>query len=454
MDRHEDRHEKSWSEWFRPLTRQLRRGVARQQARRARASTRALGPEGLEQRSMMAVFLANPAAPDIVGFNPALDSIDFGDVSVHNLIVGKTESGEAAVVSPWAWTPEYQVIRGTTLRDLAIKNFGVVQNEHLRQDLGGVVSWEQGVGPRDANTVYVRSHEYGKQERVVGFDPAVNKLSMLYFGTRERLTVSDTAEGLLISVEPTKQSVLLVGVKKSALVAANIEFHHDQIIEDQLEVPFGFTAEQVTMVSRAALLTPLAPAGQPTDGSQTQAGSSQLPTDGCCGVCGEMDCTHDHGDTHDDGAMHDHDTAPMPVGEKMPASGVFTVTWAWAENRTFGDFDPATDVLALDWFSGSELQLTEVQGSAVLKIPAMQQSYTLSGVSLARLGAANFTCKDTSATKYISGVLAAADAAPTPTPDSSTDSSTDSRSHPNAHTPRCPDRHRAIHGHERLGQWL
>jgi hypothetical protein len=71
--------------------------------------------------------------------------------------------------------------------------------------------------------------------------------------------------------------------------------------------------------------------------------------------------------------------ATTGVGEPMPANGVFTVTWAWAQNRTFSDFDPATDKLALDWFGGSELQLTEVQGNAVLKIPAMQQSYTLSG---------------------------------------------------------------------------
>ena len=241
------------------------------------------------------VFTISPSSPDIVGFNPSTDRLEFGDVSVHNLIIGKTEAGEVAIINPWAWSPEYQVVSGVAYSDLTTENFGVIVNEHLRQDIGGVLSWELGVGPRDANTVYVRSHEYGVQERIEDFDPATTKLSFLYFGTRERLSVDDTDEGLLISVEPTGQSVLLVGVAKSDLVPSNIEFHHDQMVEDQLEVPFGFTVEQLTMVSRSALLTPEAPAGELTDGFQTSPGSV-APHDG-----------HDH--DHD----HDHGTMPMPT---------------------------------------------------------------------------------------------------------------------------------------------
>ncbi len=240
------------------------------------------------------VFTISPSSPDIVGFNPSTDRLEFGDVSVHNLIIGKTESGEVAIVNPWAWSPEYQVVSGVAFSDLTTENFGVIVNEHLRQDIGGVLSWELGVGPRDANTVYVRSHEYGVQERIENFDPATTKLSFLYFGTRERLSVDDTEEGLLISVEPTGQSVLLVGVAKSDLVPGNIEFHHDQIVEDQLEVPFGYTVEQVSMVSRSALVTPEAPAGELTDGFQTSPGSI-APHDG-----------HDHSD-------HDHGGMPMPT---------------------------------------------------------------------------------------------------------------------------------------------
>jgi hypothetical protein len=221
------------------------------------------------------VFLVNPAAADIVGFDPSRDRLDFADVSVHNLIIAKTESREVAIVNPWASTPEFQVLRGISYRDLTKANFGVVQNEHLRQDIGGVLSWEQGIGPRDAGTVYVRSHEYGVRQRIVGFNPATTKLSFLYFGTRERLSVTDTAEGLLISVLPTNQSILLVGLTKAQLVPGNVEFHHDQIVEDQLEVPFGHPAEHFTLVSRTSLLTPTAPAGQVTDGDQTSIGQTQ-----------------------------------------------------------------------------------------------------------------------------------------------------------------------------------
>ncbi|NCX98627.1 MAG: 1,3-beta-glucanase, partial [Planctomycetia bacterium] len=219
------------------------------------------------------VFAVSAAGDDISGFDPARDRFDFGAVSVHNLILGKLSSGEVAFVNPWASTPEYQVVRGITYRDLTMANFGIVQNEHLRQDIGGAVSWEQGVGPRSAGTVYVRSHEYGVQERIEGFDPATMKLSFLYFGTRERLSLTDTAEGLLISVQPTNQSVLLAGMTKARLVPANVEFHHDQIVEDQLEVPFGHPAEHFTLVSRMALLTPAAPAGEVTDGHQTSIGA-------------------------------------------------------------------------------------------------------------------------------------------------------------------------------------
>jgi GH18 family chitinase len=116
-------------------------------------------------------------------------------------------------------------------------------------------------------------------------------------------------------------------------------------------------------------------------------------------------------------------TQPVAEGLAEPAALVsttavpqtITITWAWNENRMITNFNPATDVLALDWFSGGELQLVEEGGDAVLRIPSMQQSYRLVGVALGSLSLANFTCKDPSATAYISGVLAAAPA-PSPTP--------------------------------------
>ena len=285
------------------------------------------------------VFPVNPAGPDIINFNPDEDRLDFADISVHNLILGKLETGEIAIVNPWAWTPEYQVVKDRTFTDLSIHNYGVVANEHLRQDIGGVVSWEQGVGPRDSDTVYVRSHEYGVQERVDDFDPETTKLSFLYFGTRERLSVEDTSEGLLISVQPTNQSVLLAGISKSDLVPANIEFHHDQIVEDQLELQFGFTVDELTLVSRAELLTPAAPAGETTDGNQTRPGSGNSHDHG----------NHDHGGGGMDGMMPSISVSDVGITEGTTGN-VSTGALSTLGNQIVDESGQSVRLAGVNWF--------------------------------------------------------------------------------------------------------
>ena len=74
-----------------------------------------------------------------------IDRLDFGDKSVHNLILGKTEEGYVTFLSPWNDAQKMTLV-GVTYDQLALGDYGVVGNEHLRQDLGGVVSWELGVG--------------------------------------------------------------------------------------------------------------------------------------------------------------------------------------------------------------------------------------------------------------------------------------------------------------------
>ena len=146
------------------------------------------------------IVAANPSGLDIVNFDSRRDSLDFGDISVHGLILGSLPDGTAAIVNPWR-PAEYQVLQGLTWRDLHIKAMGVVGNEHLRQDIGGVLSWEQDVGQRAEDTIYLRSHQFGLNEVVDDFDPATQKLNFTYVGTRERLSVEDTAQGLMISFE-------------------------------------------------------------------------------------------------------------------------------------------------------------------------------------------------------------------------------------------------------------
>ncbi len=263
------------------------------------------------------IVSVNPADADISGFDPLRDVLDFGDISVHGLILGSLPDGTAAIVNPWGDPPQYQALTGVSWADLSLDNFGVVGNEHLRQDIGAVLSWEQGIGDRDPNTIYVRSHEYGVHEVIENFDPTTQKLSFLYVGTRERLSVTDTAEGLLIQFEPSGQSLLLVGIQRSDLIGANLEFHHDQVVEDSLEVPFGFTADQVTLVSREGLVTPAAPLGESTDGFQERAGEWVHPDAVVADGASSDDSTHDHS-THDH-AMHDHGMADGDTGTESAA---------------------------------------------------------------------------------------------------------------------------------------
>lgn len=347
-------------------------------------------------------YRADVNADDIVGFDAAKDELDFGGTSVHGLILTKTPAGEIAIDSPWS--AAMQIVQGVTYQDVSLENFGIVGNEHLRQDLGGVLSWELGVGPRDSDTVYIRSHEYGANQVIDDFDPATMKISFLYFGTRERLTVRDTSEGLTISSLPSGQSFTFTGVKLGDLAPGRVEFHFDQVIEDNLEVPFGFRQDDVSLVDRTVLLTPEAPAGQSTDGFQTKTGLL-IPT-------GNSDIGGDDGngtDAPDPNPDPVPDPLPDPVPDPVPnptpepnqgSAGVtketadVVVTWNWGNTQSLSDFDPATDTIFIDWIGADFLEMSENEGNIIFAIASNQQTITLEGVSLSDLSAVNFTIKD------------------------------------------------------------
>ena len=299
-------------------------------------------------------YRADSNADDITGFDPAVDELDFGGTSVHGMIVTKSLAGEIVIDSPWS--DAAQIVQGITYQDVTIDHFGVVGNEHFRQDMGGVVSWEQGVGPRDADTVYIRSHEYGVAETIDNFDPTAMKISFLYFGTRERLTVEDGPDGLVISSLPSGQSFTFTGVTKADLIPGLVEFHFDQVMEDNLETPFGFDQNDVTLVDRTILLTPDAPAGQSTDGFQTRTGdmTGSIYADG--GDTG--------GDTGDDpGDDTGDNTGDNTGGGSGGGAGGDTVTlgagvdridinWNWGVQTRIEGFDPSEDLFDFNALGG------------------------------------------------------------------------------------------------------
>ena len=244
--------------------------------------------------SQTSVYEVDPSGQDLIDFDLQKDQLDFVDHSVHALIVGTLPDGTAVIVNPWSDSFQYQRIIGVGWKEFEMDNITPVSNEHLRQDIGAVISWEKGIGEKDPSTVYIRSHQYGVHERVENFDPSTQKLNFIYVGTRERLTVQETSKGLLILFKPTNQSFLLAGIQKSDLRGHNLEFHHDQVMEDNLELPFGFSELDVSLVSREGLFTPSAPNGNSTDGYQERNGLNIGPNNHINDAKVESNSHHSH----------------------------------------------------------------------------------------------------------------------------------------------------------------
>ncbi len=284
------------------------------------------------------VFEVDVYSGEVTDFRAGIDRLDFGDKSVHNLILGKTEEGDVTFLSPWNDAQKMTLV-GVTYDQLALGDYGVVGNEHLRQDLGGVVSWELGVGEKDPNTVYIRSHEYGKVETISDFDPATDRISFLYYGTRERLSVTQDGADLVISTKPTGQTFIFQNINLDDIPGASLEFHFDQIVEDNLEIPFGRAVESLTLKDRTALLTPAAPAGEQTDGYQTQSGDTavneQPPHDShSMGDHASMDMDPDMEMAPETDSDSEPPSDPEPTAEvESAASGLevsATITGGWS----------------------------------------------------------------------------------------------------------------------------
>ncbi|PHQ71641.1 MAG: hypothetical protein COB93_02835 [Sneathiella sp.] len=314
-------------------------------------------------------YKADFNADDITNFNVAIDQLDFGDTTVHGMIVTKSLQDELIIDNPW-WG-EMQILQGVQIADMTIDNFGVVGNEHFRQDIGGVVSWELGAGPRESNTVYIRSHEYGIHEVVDNFDPSAMKISFLYYGTRERLSVEDTDEGLVVSTQPSGQSMTFTGITLADLQPGTLEFHHDQVIEDNLEVPFGFNQNDVALVSRNELLTPEAPEGVTTDGYQTRDGVLSVSE-------ANDDPAEDTEDYSNEVAVNDdgsedasNDNNGTDTGGENPGNGIADVhhiTWNWSAVEVISGFDASEDILDFGSLSAKQLSISEVNDALMIEV--------------------------------------------------------------------------------------
>ena len=304
--------------------------------------------------------------PDIVGFNPAKDKLDLGDVSVHNFIVVDTADG-VGFRSPW--TGETAVLQGVSLGQLTVDNFAPIINDHLRQDLSGALAWEHGITAAP-NTVYVRSHEVGQVD-TVAFNPATDVVDFRYYGTREQIYLTDSPDGVILGNAGTGQALILKGVTKSQLTATNFVFHFAQVREDSLYKQLGFTAMPDAQIK---------PQGVPI------AGTNVWPTAAGNGT--------------------------PPAGQ----TGTTTViAWKYGINTAVA-FDPSKDKLDFGWFKAPEFDVTDASGSTKISIVGNNQTYTLTGVTLGQLQTGNIIALDSGArTKWQGLIFGAAPATPLPT---------------------------------------
>ena len=293
------------------------------------------------------VYQVSASGPDIVGFDPAKDKLDLGDVSVHNFIVVDTAEG-VGFRNPWSG--ETAIIQGVSLGQLTVDSFTPIINDHLRQDLSGALAWEHGVTAAPG-TVYARSHEIGQIDRVA-FDAATDVVDFRYYGTREQLYMTDTPEGVVISNAGTGQALILQGVSTAQLTATNFVFHNAQVREDRLHLQLG-----IGTVPNSQVL----PQGVPIAGT---------------------------------------DNWPTAAGNGAPPSGqtgtTTTIAWQYGTHTTL-EFDPAADTLDFGWFKAHEFTVDEVSGSTRIAIVNNNQSYTLTGVGLGELQMSNIVALDDTA---------------------------------------------------------
>ncbi|MFG1268460.1 fibronectin type III domain-containing protein [Xanthobacter sp. DSM 14520] len=87
-----------------------------------------------------------------------------------------------------------------------------------------------------------------------------------------------------------------------------------------------------------------------------------------------------------------------PAGSSAaPTSGggeavTTTLGWNW-NTQTVLAFDPTRDKIDFGWLTPQDFSVVELNGSVVILMPGAQQSYTLEGVTLAELSAANITAR-------------------------------------------------------------
>ncbi|WP_374442385.1 hypothetical protein [Stella sp.] len=289
------------------------------------------------------LFQVTTSGADIAGFDPATDRLDLGEVSVHVFVPIDTPDG-LGFMNPW--NGNVQVIQGINLGELDIGNFAPVWNNHLREDLSGALAWEKGI-VQQPNTVYARSHEMNQVDRVE-FDAATDVVDFRYYGTRELISMYQTAEGVVIANGGTGQKLILLDTDIDDLSGENFVFHMGQVYEDHLDQQLGITFDPANVRSRA-------------DIADAGSGSAMGESDGVDGY---------------------------------PESGTTTrIDWSWGSHRVLA-FDPAEDRIDFGFSTTAQVAVEDNADGILLTVVGNNQTYLLDGLDFADLRVDNILAAD------------------------------------------------------------
>ncbi|BBK36957.1 hypothetical protein STAQ_20350 [Allostella sp. ATCC 35155] len=316
-----------------------------------------LGDEGTQDPDLPAggtLYQVSTSGADIVGFDPATDRLDLGQVSVHVFIPVDTPEG-LGFMNPW--NGNIQIIDGINLGELDVGNFSPVWNSHLLHDLSGALTWEHGI-VEQPNTVYARSHEMNQVDRVA-FDPETDRVDFRYYGTRELISMYQLGDDVVIANGGTGQKLVLLGTDIGDLDGGNFIFHAAQVYEDHLDQQLGITFDPANVWSRPSAV-------------DAGAGSAMGASDGVDGY---------------------------------PEAGVTTtIAWSWGSHDVL-DFDPSEDRLDFGFLTTQQATVDDTAEGILITLVGGNRTYLLEALDFADLQVDNVLAADASMIAAWAGYL-------------------------------------------------
>ena len=319
----------------------------------------------------------------ITDFDPTTDTIFIDWITADQLEVTEV-NGDLVFAVPS--NNQTTTLQGVSFADLTTANFTVLDTGAASEIFAMIAVGEPGTG--DPGTGDPGTGDPGTGDPGTG-DPGTGDPGTGDPGTGDSQTVVITwswgQNAVVTDFNPASDSI-----------------HIDWIGADQLEVSevngsavFAVPSNNQTTTFQGVALADLSPDNFTILDSTAQAEVFALIGDNTDPGTGDPG-TGDPG-TGDPGTG-DPGTGDPGTGD--PGTGdpqTVVITWSWGQNAVVTDFNPASDSIHIDWIGADQLEVSEVDGSAVFAVPSNNQTTTFQGVALADLSPDNFTILDSTA---------------------------------------------------------